>query len=155
LTLAYRSLGLITPPGNPQGLEGLADLAHPEVILVNRQAGSGTRVWLDAKLKALGIVPESLAGYEHEELTHLGVARCVEQGEATAGVGIFAAASAYGLGFVPLTQEHYQLVFPETVWHSSQAQSVVKMVASARFKDAVAALGGYDTSETGQEIAVT
>ena len=154
LTLAYRSLGLITPPGNPQGLETLADLAQPNVRLINRQAGSGTRVWLDAQLKALGIVPESLQGYEREQLTHLGVASCVEQGEATVGLGIFAAASAYGLGFVPLTQECYQLAFPEAVWNSPAALALVKIVVSARFKEAVVALGGYDTSETGQETVV-
>ncbi len=70
VTLAQRSLGLITPPGNPQGLESPADLAGAGVRLVNRQAGSGTRVWLDAQLKALGIQPESLEGYEREVLTH-------------------------------------------------------------------------------------
>jgi molybdate-binding protein/DNA-binding transcriptional regulator YhcF (GntR family) len=154
LTLVYRSLGIITPPGNPKSLRGLADLTHAGVVFVNRQAGSGTRVWLDAQLKALGIRPGSLRGYEREELTHLGVARCVDQGDANAGLGIFAAASAYGLGFLPLTQEHYQLVFPEAVWHSPIAQSVVHMVGSQRFKEAVAALGGYDTSKTGEQTVV-
>lgn len=155
LTLVYRSLGLITPPGNPQGLQSLGDLARPGVRLVNRQAGSGTRVWLDAQLKALGIVPESLPGYEREELTHMAVARCVEKGEATVGVGIYAAASAYDLGFVPLTQECYQLVFPATVWQSPAARSLVGIIGSTRFREAVVALGGYDTSETGQETTVS
>jgi molybdate-binding protein/DNA-binding transcriptional regulator YhcF (GntR family) len=154
LTLAYRSLGLITPPGNPQGLESLTDLARPDVRLVNRQAGSGTRVWLDAQLRASGIAPQSLMGYEREELTHLSVARAVEQGEVTVGVGIFAAAAAYGLDFVPLAQECYQLALAETVWRSPPGQALVKIIRSARFKEAVAALGGYDTSETGQETLV-
>jgi DNA-binding transcriptional regulator YhcF (GntR family) len=64
LTLAHRSLGLIVQPGNPQGLERLGDLARPDVRLVNRQVGSGTRVWLDAQLKALGISAETVSGYE-------------------------------------------------------------------------------------------
>jgi putative molybdopterin biosynthesis protein len=154
LTLVYRSLGLILPQGNPQGLEGLVDLAQPDVQLVNRQAGSGTRVWLDAQLKALGIAPESVKGYDHEELTHLSVARIVEQGEATVGLGIFAAAKAYALDFVPLTQECYQLAFPERVWRSPEARSLVEVIRSGRFKEAVNALGGYDTSETGTETMV-
>jgi molybdate-binding protein/DNA-binding transcriptional regulator YhcF (GntR family) len=154
LTLAYRSLGLIVPRGNPQGLNRLADLARPEVRLVNRQAGSGTRVWLDAQLTALGIAPEAIQGYEREELTHLGVAQAIEQGEATVGVGIFAAASAYGLDFVPLTHECYQLALTERVWRSPAAQALVNVIRSARFKEAVAALGGYDTSETGRETTV-
>jgi putative molybdopterin biosynthesis protein len=154
LTLAYRSLGLITPPGNPHELQGLADLARPDVRLVNRQSGSGTRVWLDAQLRGLGISPESVPGYDREELTHLAVARAVEQGEATVGLGIHAAASAYGLGFVPLTEERYDLVLPEAVWEVPEAQALIDVVRSPRFKEAVVALGGYDTSQTGREVWV-
>jgi molybdate-binding protein/DNA-binding transcriptional regulator YhcF (GntR family) len=155
LTLVHRSLGLITPPGNPQGLQGLADLTRPDVRLVNRQSGSGTRVWLDAQLKALGVAPQAVRGYEREELTHLGVARAVEQGEATAGLGIHAAAAAYGLDFLPLTQERYDLALPEAVWNAPAAQALVKVIRSQRFKEAVVALGGYDTSETGQETWIS
>jgi molybdate-binding protein/DNA-binding transcriptional regulator YhcF (GntR family) len=151
LTLVHRSLGLITPPGNPQELRDLADLARPDERLVNRQPGSGTRVWLDAQLKALEISPDSIAGYEREELTHLAVARAVQGGAATVGLGIHAAAAAYGLGFVPLTQERYELVFLEAVWNTPAAQNLVKVVRSSRFKQAAASAGGYDTLETGQE----
>ncbi len=151
LTLAHRSLGLITPPGNPRGLRCLADLAQPGARLVNRQSGSGTRVWLDAQLQALGITPESVPGYEREELTHLAVARAVEQEQATVGLGIHAAAAAYGLGFVPLTKERYDLVLPEAVWNSGLAQALIAVVRSSRFKKTVAAFGGYDTTQTGQE----
>ena len=151
VTLARRSLGLIISPGNAQGLESLADLARPEVKLVNRQSGSGTRVWLDAQLKSLEIAPRSVAGYEREELTHLAVARAVDEGEATVGLGIHAAAAAYGLGFVPLTQERYDLVVPESVWDRPAVQTLVAVVRSARFRNDVDALGGYDTAETGRE----
>jgi molybdate-binding protein/DNA-binding transcriptional regulator YhcF (GntR family) len=151
LTLACRSLGLIVPLGNPQGLQTLADLTQPQVRLVNRQPGSGTRVWLDAQLKALGIPSGSIRGYsDSEELTHLAVAQAVDQGKATVGLGIHAAASAYGLDFVPLTEERYDLALLEPVWHSPSAQALVGVARSSRFKEAVVALGGYDTSETGQ-----
>jgi putative molybdopterin biosynthesis protein len=151
VTLIHRSLGLITPPGNPQGLQGLADIARPDVRLVNRQSGSGTRVWLDAQLKALGISPESVPGYETEESTHLAVARAVDQEEATAGLAIHAVASAYGLDFLPLTEERYDLVFTEQVWDTPAAQALVKVIRSRQFNEAVVALGGYDTSDTGRE----
>jgi molybdate-binding protein/DNA-binding transcriptional regulator YhcF (GntR family) len=152
LTLAHRSLGLIAAPGNPLGLRGLADLAQPEVRLVNRQPGSGTRVWLDAQLQALSIAPESLPGYGHEEITHLAVAHLIAEGEATAGLGIHAAAVAYDLDFVPLTQERYDLVIPEETWNTPAAQALVRVVRSARFKEAIVALGGYDTAQTGREM---
>jgi putative molybdopterin biosynthesis protein len=106
---------------------------------------------LDAQLKALGISPESVPGYEREESTHLAVARAVDSGEATVGLAIHAAASAYSLDFLPLTQERYDLVFPGEIWETPSAQATVKVVRSPRFKEAVVALGGYDTTETGQE----
>ena len=151
LTLVHRSLGLITPRGNPHGLKSLVDLARTHVRLVNRQSGSGTRVWLDAQLKALEIAPESISGFEREELTHLAVARAVDQGEATVGLGIYAAAAACGLGFVPLTQERYDLVISENVRDSMQVMALIALIRSDRFKEAVTTLGGYETSETGQE----
>jgi len=151
LTLAHRALGLITRSGNPQGLSGLADLARPGVRFVNRQAGSGTRVWLDAHLQRAGVEPAALAGYEREVSTHLAVARAVHDGEADAGLGIAAAAYAYGLGFAPLATERYDLVFPEAAWAAPPARAVQEMVGSATFATAVADLGGYDTSHTGEK----
>jgi len=154
LTLIHRSLGLIVPPGNPQQVKNLTDLTRPGVRLVNRQAGSGTRVWLDAQLNKQAIAPTQIAGYEREELTHLAVARAVEQGEASVGLGIHAAAAAFDLGFVPLTQEHYELAFSEATWRSSAGQALVGAIRSPQFREAVAALGGYDTASTGQERVV-
>ena len=151
VTLVHRSLGLIIPPGNPQVLQNLADMTRPDVRLVNRQSGSGTRVWLDAQLKALGISPGSVAGYEREESTHLAVARAIEQGEATVGLGIHAAASAFDLDFITLTQERYDLIFHEKVWDVPAAQALVRVIRSLQFQEAVVALGGYDTSGTGRE----
>jgi molybdate-binding protein/DNA-binding transcriptional regulator YhcF (GntR family) len=151
LHLVDRSLGLIVPVGNPQALETLADLARPGVVLINRQRGSGTRVWLDAQLKALEVDASSIAGYGREALTHLAVASAVAEGEATVGLGIHAAARAYGLGFVPLTQECYDLVIPESVWHTDLAQTLAQVVRSERFKTEIATLGGYESSETGAE----
>jgi molybdate-binding protein/DNA-binding transcriptional regulator YhcF (GntR family) len=155
LTLAQRDLGLVTPPGNPQNLQTLADLAQPSVRLVNRQVGSGTRVWLDTQLKSLNISPESIAGYNREEVTHLAVARAVEQGEATVGLAIHAAASAFDLNFIALTQERYDLVFSKVVWQTPMVQTLVQIIRSPEFKEKINALGGYDTAQTGQEIWVS
>jgi len=151
VNLAIRSLGLIVLPGNPQGLQTLADLARPGVRLVNRQPGSGTRVWLDAQLKAMDISPDSIAGYDRAELTHLAVALAVSQGEATVGLGIEAAARSCGLDFVPLTHERYDLVFPEEVWAAPAARALVEVIRSARFREVVHSLGGYDSTEAGKE----
>jgi putative molybdopterin biosynthesis protein len=66
-------------------------------------------------------------------------------------LGIHAAAAAYDLDFFALTKERYDLVLQEAIWETSPAQALIRVLRSARFKEAVVALGGYDTSATGRE----
>jgi putative molybdopterin biosynthesis protein len=155
LNLAHRIQGLIVPHGNPQGLASVSDLGKPGVVFVNRQPGSGTRVWLDTRLKAAGLSPDRVAGYDREESTHMGVARAVSEGGATAGLGIAPAATAYDLGFVPLGKERYDLVVPFEIWESPTIRALRSVVCSGTFQEAVKALGGYDISDTGTEIILS
>lgn len=150
LTLAHRRLGLLVAPRNPHRLGNLADLARPGLRFVNRQRGSGTRVWLDAHLRALGVDGSQIAGYGDEEITHLGVARAVAEGHADVGLGIQAAALAYGLDFIPLALERYDLILPEEVWQTPVGQALVEAIRSPTFRTAVEAVGGYETGETGK-----
>ena len=150
LTLFHRSLGLILPPGNPDRVRGLSDLARPEVCFVNRQPGSGTRVWLDAQLKTLSIPTEAVPGHDNVVLTHLEVAKAVAEGNATAGLGIQAAALSYGLAFCPLTLEQYDLLIPKEVWDTRSAQVLREVIRSPDFRESVMALGGYDLTATGK-----
>ena len=150
VTLVRRSLGLIVPPGNPQEVRGLSDLIGEDVRWVNRQSGSGTRVWPEDQLGAAGIDPAQIQGYEREEATHMSVARAVNDGLATAGLGIQAAAAAYGLHFIPLTEEHYQLVVPEAVWQTPAWLAALATLRSTAFASAVADLGGYNVAGTGE-----
>jgi molybdate-binding protein/DNA-binding transcriptional regulator YhcF (GntR family) len=149
VTLVERSLGLILPPGNPQKIESLADLGSRPVRWANRQAGSGTRVWLDSQLRQAGIDAASIAGYDQEKTTHLEVAQAVQSGEASAGLGIHAAAAAYGLDFVPLTEELYQLAIPAAVWERKPCQDLLSALQTEAFLEAVGELGGYKTTVTG------
>ncbi len=77
---------------------------------VNRQRGAGTRVLLDYELARAGIDPDAIAGYGREEPTHLAVAAAIASGRADCGMGVLAAARAFGLDFVPVTSEPYDLV---------------------------------------------
>lgn len=154
ITLAHRSLGLIVAAENPLQIQSLADLVRPGVQFVNRQQGSGTRVWLDAALRSEGIEADRIEGYETVRATHTEVAKSVSQGEAAVGLGIFAAAAAYGLDFVELTKERYDLVFRESVWRSEVVDRIREQIQSQDFLQAVQALGGYDTAETGRDRAV-
>ena len=150
VNLAYRDQGLILARGNPQHICDLADLARPDVYFVNRQKGSGTRVLLDYHLRRMGIGPEQIAGYEHEEFTHMAVAAAVLSDTAMAGLGILAAARALDLQFIPLFKERYDLVVPRRHWEAPLLAPLRQALSSAEYRRAVAALGGYDVADIGK-----
>jgi len=150
VTLAGREQGWMVPPGNPQGLSGWADAARPDVTLVNRQRGAGTRVLLDYELGKLGIDPAAVRGYEHEEYTHLAVAAAVSSGAAGAGLGIRAAARALKLDFVPLAHEAYELVIPRRHYESDLLRPLLELLSDGEFRSAVAAMPGYDVGQMGR-----
>jgi len=148
--LVLREQGLIVAKGNPKAVKGLEDLTRKDITFVNRQAGSGTRVLVDYKLKQSGIQAEAIRGYDHEEFTHMAVAVDVLSGAADCGAGIYAAAKALNLDFVPMEQEQYDLIFPSFVLEQGAIQQVLETIRSQEFKDRVAALGGYDPARSGE-----
>ncbi len=152
LGFVYREQGLIVAPGNPKNILSLEDLTRPDVTFVNRQRGAGTRVLLDYELKKRGINPRQIRGYERVEYTHLAVAAAIKGGAADCGLGILAAARALGLDFVPLFRERYDLVIPREYYESALLAPVLEVIRSERFRQAVEALGGYDTSIMGQVL---
>jgi molybdopterin molybdotransferase/putative molybdopterin biosynthesis protein len=150
--LVHRDQGLIVAPGNPLGLTGIDDVARDGMRYVNRQRGAGTRVLLDHELRRRGIAADAVSGYTREEHTHLAVAAAVAADRADAGLGIMAAARAFGLGFVPVTREPYDLVLDaETLEHPVTAP-LWDLLAQPGFREAVEALGGYHTGEMGRRI---
>jgi molybdate-binding protein/DNA-binding transcriptional regulator YhcF (GntR family) len=150
ITLAHRRLGLILAPGNPLNITGLPDLAALHLRFINRQAGAGTRVWLDAQLCRMGIASQQIAGYGEQVMTHTEVARAVSEGRADTGLGIEAAALAYGLDFLFLTSERYDLVIPATAWTSEPIQRLVAWLSGESARALLGGLAGYDLSETGR-----
>jgi putative molybdopterin biosynthesis protein len=153
LNLVGRVQGLMAPPGNPKGIHSLADLGRADVSFVNRQRGSGTRVLLDYQLKGLGLNGEAIRGYRREEFTHLAVAAAVKSGSADTGLGVLSAARALGLDFVPLFNEQYELVVPQVHYQSDLLQPLLDLLAAPDFRQAVADLGGYDTTNMGRIMA--
>jgi molybdate-binding protein/DNA-binding transcriptional regulator YhcF (GntR family) len=150
LTLAHRRLGLIVPPSNPMNITGLADLIQANLRFVNRQPGAGTRVWLDAHLRSLGVAPERITGYQKEVQTHSEVAQAIAENQADVGLAVETAALDYGLDFLPLTTECYDLVIPAKRWERPPVQALARWLATNEAKQSIMALGGYDTGETGQ-----
>jgi putative molybdopterin biosynthesis protein len=150
--LAEREQGLIVRRGNPKRIRDLRDLARPDVAFRNRQPGSGTRVLLDFKLKELGVEPREIRGYGQEEFTHMAVAVAVSSGLADVGLGVRSAAAALGLDFVPVATESYELVFLRSFFESEKGRILLSAIRSGEFRQALAALGGYDTRRTGEVV---
>jgi len=148
--LARREQGLIVKKGNPKKIAGLQGLARPDVMFVNRQPGSGTRVLLDYELKRLQINSAAIHGYEREEFTHMAVGVAVASGLADAGLGVRSAANALGLDFIRVGEEQYDLVFLRSFFDSEKGQRLLETIRSAGLKQAVNDLGGYDTTKAGE-----
>ena len=150
--LVHRDQGLIVAPGNPLGLTGIEDLIRPGLRYVNRQRGAGTRVLLDHELGRLGIAADAVSGYTREEYTHLAVAAAVAAGRVDAGLGVMAAARAFGLGFVPVTREPYDLVVAAETFDDPVVAPLWERLEQPAFRTAVEALGGYGVEEMGRRI---
>ena len=80
----------------------------------------------------------------------MAVAVAVLSGTADAGLGIYAAAAALDLDFIPVVTEQYDLVIPAAHFESENIQQLIEIVNGSRFKKKVEALGGYSTQRTGE-----
>ena len=150
LTLAHRRLELICPPGNPAGIQGLQDLTRQDIRFVNRQSGSGTRVWTDSRLQEMDISVERINGYDDERLTHSDIALTIANKAADVGIGLEASARAYGLDFIELTLERYDLIFCESQFKLPSIQSLIQWLGGSPAREAISSLAGYDTRQTGR-----
>jgi putative molybdopterin biosynthesis protein len=150
VTFATWEEGFLVRPGNPTSIHTVADLAEPSVTLINREEGSGARLLLDQRLRAAGIAPTQIQGYDRTLPSHLDVARAVAGHQADVGVGIRSAARYFGLDFVPLQTARYDLVVPKPYLKSHPTLAhLFDTLASRAFRSEIDALGGYDTGEMG------
>jgi putative molybdopterin biosynthesis protein len=152
VNLVYRDQGLIVGRGNPKGIKGLEDLARKDISFINRQPGSGTRILLDYRLNQIDLKSADIIGYQHEEFTHMAVAVAVLSGTVDAGLGIYAAAKALDLDFIPVVTEQYDLIIPLAHFESENIQLMLETINSREFKRRVEELGGYSTEKTGEII---
>lgn len=152
VTLAHRAQGWMVAPGNPRGFRGAEDLLQPGLRFVNRNPGSGTRLWLDGELNRLGIAPQTVPGYERVVKTHTEAALAIQSGEADVALGLEAAALQHGLGFLPLFAERYDLVLPDE--QLPALAPLLDALQTAAFRQGVDGLRGYDTTHSGEEIEI-
>jgi molybdenum cofactor synthesis domain-containing protein len=154
LQLARRQQGFLLRQRNPKKIQGIEDLTRDDVTFVNRQGGSGTRILFDYELEQRGISSEKIRGYDQEEFTHMAVAVNVLSGRADAGMAIYASAKALGLDFIPVAEERYDLVIPESSWADEKIRLLLGIIVSDSFRRMVRAMGGYDVAESGKVMGV-
>ncbi|MCL2609165.1 MAG: molybdopterin biosynthesis protein [Treponema sp.] len=147
-----RVQGLITAKGNPLGIDSLGRL--PSCRFVNRQRGSGTRLFLDHRLKEAGIEAGDIPGYGREALTHMAVAAAVAGGSADVGMGIASAAAALDLGFVPLGVEEYDFALHPRFAELPQFALFLKTLKSPALRQRLSELGGYTWESAGEMIGI-
>jgi len=145
-----RVQGILTASGNPHSIKTFSDLRG--LRYVNRQNGAGTRLLCDQLLKQAGMTPSELNGYTREEFTHTAVAAQIAGGTADAGLGILAAAKLYGLGFVPVCNEEYDLLILKKNLDLPLVQRFLAVLQSDAFRLRLEALGGYALDGTPGEI---
>jgi molybdopterin molybdotransferase/putative molybdopterin biosynthesis protein len=153
VNFARWELGLATASGNPLGIEGFADFVRPNVRIVSRESGSGARATMDEALRTLGISTNGVTGYEREVAGHLEVAAVIADQEANVGVTIRVAAEAYGLQFIPLQEERYDLVILQRDINSTPVKAMLEALNSSRLATEISQFCAYDTERMGQVIA--
>ncbi len=150
ITLAYRTQGLMVSSGNPKTIKDISDVARPMVRFVNRNPGSGTRLWLDAQLRNLKIPAETIRGYDRVVKTHSEAASLIESGKADVSLGLQAAAHQHGLDFIPLFEERYDLVLPRE--NEKTLLPLLDYLQTVAFRNELNSLTGYNSAHSGEQI---
>lgn len=145
-----RKQGWILPVGNPLGIKTVHDVVEKKASFVNRQKGAGTRILFDLLLEEAGLNSEDVAGYDREMFSHLAVAAEVNGDVDSAGLGIYPAAKAMGLEFVPLADEEYDLVMTRSFYESEQGLLLREIIHTPAFKERVENIGGYQVVENAE-----
>ncbi len=140
--------GLVVRPGAE--VRGLDDVARRGLRLVNREPGAQARTLLDRERLRLGLEPAQLTGYDSLAAGHLQVAAAIVGGLADAGVSSEPAALAYGLDFIPLAEERFDLLLPAKHAASREVQGLLKVLTSPWLLAQLASLPGYDAARCGE-----
>ena len=131
---------MMVQKGSPKGIRSIGDLTAPGVRYVNRQKGSGTRILTDHLCRKEGIDTEKIYGYGRKELMDT----------ADAGMGIYSAAKLYGLDFIPVCTEQYDLLIPDCAWDTTMVQKLIEILSGPEFTRRIEKMGGYTIDRPGR-----
>jgi putative molybdopterin biosynthesis protein len=152
ISFAVWEEGIVTAAGNPKSIKTVEDLARRDVSIVNREKGAGSRALLDSALKRLKLDPKNIRGYGRIAPGHLPAAWQVQAGQADCCVATRAAARVFGLGFIPLVSERYDLAIRRQHLDMPGIQAVLDTLSRSNYRRELESLGGYDTRAAGQRL---
>lgn len=152
VNFCMREQGIVTAPGNPKKIKGVADFGGSKLRIANRPQGTGTRLLLDRELEKEGIDAKNVKGYGAAFTRHMDVALEVLTGRADAGLAIRAVAGLLGLGFVPLRWERFDLLISKDRFFDEGVQRFLGILQEDRFRETAAGFEGYDVRLSGKMV---
>lgn len=152
ISFAVWEEGIVTARGNSKGIQNIEDFARPGVSIVNREPGAGSRMLLDSHLKRLKIDSSQIHGYKRVAHGHLPAAWQVQSGLADCCIATRAAARVFGLGFIPVISERYDLAIRKQHLDLPRIQTLLDTLSRSSFRRELESLGGYDTAAAGKRM---
>ena len=144
--------GMVVARGNPKNIKDISDLARKDVVIINREPGAGSRFLLDSHLKKAGIPQKKVKGYKEMAAGHLPAAWQVKCGHADCCLATKTSASVFGLDFIPLQSERYDLVIRKENLNHPGIQVLLDTLGRTAFRRELEGLGGYDTRNAGDRL---
>jgi putative molybdopterin biosynthesis protein len=149
-----RVQGMMVKKGNPKSVRGIGDLLREDIQYINRQKGAGTRILADYLFSKEGIDTEKISGYDREMTTHMSVAAAIASGVADVGLGVYSAAKALDLEFLPIGEEDYDFAVPVRYLDETMIQLFIEVLKSGELSLELETLGGYSTVRSGDIIYI-
>jgi excisionase family DNA binding protein len=146
---ARREQGLLVAPGNPKNLFSLADVLAAKAKMATRQKGAGAQQLLEALLARAGVGLPQLNLLDPPCMTGPDLAAVIRAGTADCGIATRSAARAYGLDFVPLLWEEFDLLMRQRTYFQPPMQALLRFLAQGGLAARAAELGGYDVAPAG------
>jgi molybdate-binding protein/DNA-binding XRE family transcriptional regulator len=144
--------GLVTAPGNPKRITGIATLAHKGIRFTNREPGAGCRRLLDSCMKRAGITPEQIKGYNRITKGQMAGARLVRDGDVDCCISTKVVAQAMSLDFIPLAEKPYHLLVMRLHLELAPVQKLLETLVRPSFRREVEASNGYDMRTAGERL---
>lgn len=152
VNFSRRQQGLLVAKGNPKEIKGVPDLARPDVSIINRPLGTGTRLLLDYEIAKSEISSAQIKGYRKEAQRHLDAGLEVLSGRVDAAPAIRAVAGLLGLDFIPLRWERFDLLILRDRFFAREIQSFIGLLHEKSFREMAKSYDGYDVSLCGKML---